>query len=168
MESNHKLSPGKEVDAAGSSYTKWKIRANAAASLDVPTDALITLLNGSNMTITRSGNDITFNSAPSLYEKVNKPVPGSTYTLEAADKTKWLVFEVSCTVTVPKGLLTPSLFEGEAMPGATVTFQAATGVTLRHTASISKVLSPDGVFGIRFQAIDNCILFGTDPVNYAG
>jgi hypothetical protein len=58
------------------------------------------------------------------------------------------------------------LFEGEADPGATVTFQAANGVNLRHVASVSKTLSPNGVFGIRFRDANNCVLYGTDPVNY--
>jgi hypothetical protein len=98
------------------------------------------------------------------YRKTVKEVTTATYTINSTDQLRWLVFTINCLVTVPTGLLIDDLYEGEADAGATVTFQAAVGVTLRNVASVTKTLSPSGVFGIRGRANNNFVLYGTDPV----
>jgi hypothetical protein len=166
MISNHQLSHNEEVKGF-TQYDHWKLKINNETAIEVSTKELLTIVEGSNMDISIAGNTVTLNALNTLYEKVNKVISSSTYTITESDKYKWLVFTNDCTVTIPTGLDTPNLFEGES-DGATVTFQAATGVTLRHINSISKTLSADGVFGIRFRSADNCVLYGTDPTNYLG
>jgi hypothetical protein len=165
MKSHHQLSHDEEVKSFPQ-YEKWRFQLDDDAIKNITKNTLLKFAQGENMEITDEAGVITFKAVLKPYEKPNKPIPGTTYTLLSTDITKWLVFEQNCTVTIPAGLTTPMLFEGEADPGATVTFQAASGVNLRHVASVSKTLSPNGVFGIRFRDTDNCVLYGTDPVNY--
>jgi len=165
MKSNHQLSFDQEVKALGTGYINWKVKVDNGTTLNVTSEQLITMISSDNMLITRVGNSILF-KAVIPGPKPNKIIVDSTYDILASDKDKWLIFTVNCTVTAPTGLTTPNIFEGEAYTGATVTFQAASGVNLRHVASISKTLSPNGVFGIRAKATNDYILYGTDPVNY--
>ena len=115
--------------------------------------------NGSASTVSRSDHT----HAPELFVKTTKDVGSTTYILKATDKTRWLSFNVDCTVTVPTGLSNNDLFEGEAN-GSIVTFTKQAGVTLRKLDTIGLVLSPNGVFGVRFRTTDNCVLYGTDPI----
>ena len=116
--------------------------------------------NGSASTVSRSDHT----HAPVNFVKTTKQVYSTTYTLIPSDRYRWLSFNaIPCTVIVPTGLLQDYLFEGEAND-VTVTFTKQAGVTLRKLDTIGLVLSPNGVFGVRFRTTDNCVLYGTDPI----
>lgn len=169
MKSNHPFLHEEEVEAEAPGYDYWSVKVDDAAAVNMTTKKLFSFLSGSGIDFSFDSetNSLTV-SAPDKAPKPNKPIDAAAYTIEAADKGKWLVVNQDCVVTVPKGLTVAHIFEGEANAGATVTFQAETDAALNHVASISKTLSPYGVFGIRVKALNNYTIYGTDPINYNG
>lgn len=71
MESNHKLSPGKEVDPDGLGYEYFTLQVGNGLTVNVNRHELVKFIAGENITITRNGKDITINSTA---------VAGSSYT----------------------------------------------------------------------------------------
>lgn len=165
MQTNHVLKHGKEVEEEQASYSRWRLKVGNT-TINVTNDKLITLLAGTNFSFTVDGDQITLNASAAAFKKPNKPISDATYVLKEEDATKWLIFTTNCEVTVPTGLSIHNIIEGEAYTGATVTFKAGNGMNLRHTDSISKTLSPNGPFGVRYNASNDAILYGTDPTNY--
>lgn len=163
------LNHNEEVEPQNGAYGKWQLQVNNEAPIDVTSSKLIKFLSGTNGTVSLDQNGhLVFSATMAIIEKPNKEIEAATYELKDEDYDQWLVFKNNCTVTIPQGLSVHRIFEGETDPGATVTFEGATGVTLRHTASINKTLSPNAPFGIRVRDTDNYLLYGTDPENYAG
>lgn len=168
MKSNHPFKHEEEVEPEGSGYKNWSLKINELAPVVVNSEDVFKMLSGSGIgfDFDPETKSLTVTGQALLFKKPNKPVDGASYTIKAEDATKWLVVNQNCTITVPKGLSIHDIFEGEANAGATVTFQQATGATINHVASIGKVLSPHGVFGVRVKATDKYTLYGTDPINY--
>ncbi len=73
MESNHKLSHGKEVDPENLGYEYFSLQVNNQTPINVSRHQLIKILNGTNTSISLSGNDITFNNTAVA-------TPGASYT----------------------------------------------------------------------------------------
>ncbi len=73
MESNHKLSHGKEVDPENLGYEYFSLQVNNQTPINVSRHQLIKILNGTNTSISLSGNDITFNNTATA-------TPGASYT----------------------------------------------------------------------------------------
>jgi hypothetical protein len=92
-----------------------------------------------------------------------KTVSTTTYTLVSEDATKWLRFTNAsgCTVTVPDAVFTAEQeLEGDAK-GGDVIFSQGTGFTLNKVVTKKAEIPVQGVFGMRFRAANEAIIFGS-------
>ena len=168
MKTNHVLKHGREAEEEAEELynDKWLLSVDGGDPIEVKEDDVVEFLSGDNAEITVEGRKITVNAKSSLFEKPNKEIDSSAYELKELDKYKWLIFKNNCEVTAPAGITAHSIIEGEAYTGATVTFKTGLNMKIRHVASISKTLSPGGVFGFRYNKTSEAVMYGTDPVNY--
>jgi len=88
---------------------------------------------------------------------------GGTYTLQAEDKDKWLLFRVPTDfiIKIPDSVFTTNtLIEGETADIGQATF-TGTGITLNHGASENpKTAEKNSVFGIKFRSATEVSLYG--------
>lgn len=93
-----------------------------------------------------------------------KNIAGNIYTLALEDKTKWLRFTHTgglVTVTVPDAVFA---LDDELMgdsSGQDVVFVNGAGFTLKYPVSKKAEIPKDGVFGMRFRAVNSAVIFGS-------
>jgi hypothetical protein len=97
------------------------------------------------------------------YNRPVKTVSTTTYTFVAEDARKWLRFTNAsgCTATIDNSVFKA---EDELMgdaKGGNVTFAAGTGFTLNKVVSKKLEIPVQGVFGTRFRAANEAVIFGS-------
>lgn len=89
---------------------------------------------------------------------------GNIYTLQADDDTKWLLFNLATafTIKVPTGVFAANAeFEGLTAGTGQATFVTDAGISLLYGPSdLNKSAERYSVFGLKFTAINQVLLFG--------